>query len=266
MRPDATRERIFVWCQFPDPDKLRLMPEVPDQRADRFPTTHWSLVLRAHQRAGQGSTEALETLCRAYWFPLYAYARREGNGPEEARDLTQEFFSQLLAKNFLQTADPNRGRFRSFLLASFKHMMANERRDAARQKRGGDAVVFSLDAWKPEERYYVEPAHDLTPDRVFEREWAEALLARTLDRLEAEYADRATPFEELKTFLVGARGSEPFAQVAARLGVGEGSLRLVVYRMRQRYAQIFCDEIAQTVGDPADLEDEIRHVFAVLAG
>ena len=242
------------------------MPDAPEQRAAWFPSTHWSLVLRAGQRDEAGSAEALETLCRAYWFPLYAFARREGNGPETAQDLTQEFFSRLLAKNYLETADPNRGRFRSFLLASFKNMMANERRDAARLKRGGGAAVFSLDAWEPEQRYQVEPAHDLTPDRVFERQWAETLLARTLDRLEAEYADRATPFEELKAFLVGARGSEPFAQVAARLGVGEGSLRLVVYRMRQRYAQIFRDEIAQTVGDPADLEDEIRHVFAVLAG
>ena len=223
-------------------------------------------MLHAGQRDEPGSTEALETLCRAYWFPLYAFARREGHGPEEARDLTQEFFSQLLGKNFLEAADPNRGRFRSFLLASFKNMMAKERRAANRQKRGGGAVVFSLDAWNPEERYAVEPAHALTPDRLFEREWAEALLARTLERLKAQYADRALPFQELKVFLVGGRGAAPFAQVAARLGVGEGALKLVVYRMRQRYAQIFREEVAQTVEDAAEVEDEIRHVFAVLAG
>ena len=223
-------------------------------------------MLHAGQRDEPGSTEALETLCRAYWFPLYAFARREGHGPEEARDLTQEFFSQLLGKNFLEAADPNRGRFRSFLLASFKNMMAKERRAANRQKRGGGAVVFSLDAWNPEDRYAVEPAHALTPDRLFEREWAEALLARTLERLKAQYADRALPFQELKVFLVGGRGAAPFAQVAARLGVGEGALKLVVYRMRQRYAQIFREEVAQTVEDAAEVEDEIRHVFAVLAG
>ena len=223
-------------------------------------------MLHAGQRDEPGSTEALETLCRAYWFPLYAFERREGHGPEEARDLTQEFFSQLLEKNFLESADPNRGRFRSFLLASFKHMMSKERRAAARQKRGGDAVVFSLDAWNPEDRYAVEPTHDLTPDRLFELEWAEALLARTLERLKAQYADRALPFRELKVFLVGGRGAAPFAQVAARLGVGEGALKLVVYRMRQRYAQIFREEVAQTVEDAAEVEDEIRHVFAVLAG
>ena len=223
-------------------------------------------MLRAGSGAESGSAEALEGLCRAYWFPLYAFARRDGCGPEAAQDLTQEFFSRLLEKNYLQSADPNRGRFRSFLLASFKHMMANERRDAARLKRGGSAVIFSLDAAQPEERYFAEPTHDVTPDRAFERQWAEALLARTLERLKAEYVDRAAPFEELKIFLLGERGSAPIAEVAARLGVGEGALKLVVYRMRQRYAQIFREEIAQTVEDAAEVEDEIRHVFAVLAG
>ena len=230
-----------------------------------FATTHWSLVLRAGQRADADSSEALEQLCRAYWFPLYAFARREGCAPETAQDLTQEFFSRLLENNYLQTADPNRGRFRSFLLGSFKHMMANERRDAARLKRGGGAAVFSLDALRPEERYAVEPAHALTPDRVFDRRWAETVLARTLDRLEAEYADRAPCFEELKVFLVGEKGSAPYAEVAPRLRVGEGALKLVVLRMRRRYAQIFRDEIAQTVADPAEVEDEIRHTFSVLA-
>jgi RNA polymerase sigma-70 factor (ECF subfamily) len=224
------------------------------------------LVLRAGRGGEPGSAEALETLCRAYWFPLYAFARREGRAPEVAQDLTQEFFSRLLEKNFLQTADPNRGRFRSFLLASFKHMMIKERRDASRQKRGGHAITFSLDALHPEARYAVEPAHELAPDRLFERRWAEALLARTLARLKAEYADRAMRFEDLKVFLLGGRGAAPLAEVAARVGVGEGALRLVVYRMRQRYAQIFRDEVAQTVEAPAEVEDEIRHVFAVLAG
>jgi RNA polymerase sigma-70 factor (ECF subfamily) len=230
-----------------------------------FPSTHWSLVLRAGRRVDPAASEALEQLCRAYWFPLYAFARRCGYVQETAQDLTQEFFSRLLAKDYLQAADPNRGRFRSFLLASFKHMMARERRDAARLKRGGRAQTFSLDALHPEERYAVEPADELAPDRVFERRWAEALLARTLERLKSEYTDRALRFEELKVFLVGARGAAPLAETAARLGVGEGALKLVVYRMRQRYAQIFREEVAQTVEDPDEVEDEIRHVFAVLA-
>ena len=242
------------------------MPDGPEPRAGAFPTTHWSAVLRAGHGGEPGSAAALETLCRAYWFPLYAFARREGHEPEAAQDLTQEFFSRLLAKNFLETADPNRGRFRSFLLASFKHLMANERRDAAREKRGGDAVSFSLDEMNPEERYRVEPAHEWTPERVFERHWAEAVLARTLDRLEADYAAHALRFAELKVFLVGPKGAAPFAAVAARLGVSEGALKLVVHRMRRRYAEIFREEITQTVDDPADVAEEIRHVFAVLAG
>ena len=242
------------------------MPDASESRARCFPSTHWSLVLKAGHGGTPDAAAALDTLCRAYWFPLYAFARSEGHLPEAAQDATQEFFSRLLEKNFLQTADPSRGRFRSFLLASFKHMMAKEHRAATRQKRGGEALTFSLDALHPEERYGVEPAHEWTPERVFERQWAEALLARTLARLKAEYADRAIRFEELKVFLVGARGAAPLAQVAARLGVGEGALKLVVYRMRQRYARIFHDEVAQTVDDPAEVEDEIRHVFAVLAG
>lgn len=223
-------------------------------------------MLRAGQRDEAGSAEALETLCRAYWFPLYAFARHEGNGPEQAQDLAQEFFSRLLAKNYLETADPNRGRFRSFLLGSFKHMMANERRDATRQKRGGAAVTFSLDALQPEERYAMEPVHTLTPDRVFERQWAETVLARTLDRLEADYSGNAVRFAELKVFLVGPKGAAPYAEVAARLGVSEGALKLVVHRMRRRYAELFRDEIAQTVENPSEIEDEIRHAFTVLAG
>ena len=242
------------------------MPHVPKKSAGWFPSTHWSQVLRAGHGVEPGLAEALETLCRAYWYPLYAFARREGHGQEEAQDATQEFFSRLLEKNYLQTADPSRGRFRSFLLASFKHMMANERRDAARLKRGGDAVTFSLEALNPEERYGAEPAHTQTPDRVFERQWAEAVLARTLDRLEADYAGHALRFAELKVFLVGEKGSAPYAEVAARLAVSEGALKVVVHRMRRRYAQLFRDEIAQTVDEPSEVEDEIRHVFAVLAG
>lgn len=247
-----------VPCQIP------AVSEQSNRPGGRFPSTHWSLVLRARQRDEPGSAEALETLCRAYWFPLYAFARREGCAPEAAQDLTQEFFARLLAKRYLEAADPDRGRFRSFLLASFKHQMANARRDSARLKRGGGVVVFSLDALNPEERYAAEPSHGLTPDRVFERRWAETVLTRTLHRLETEYADRALPFAELKAFLIGPKGSAPYAEVAARCGVSEGALKLVVHRMRRRYADLFRDEIAQTVESPADVPEEIRHVFAVL--
>ena len=245
----------------PDPQPT---PPAPLPRSE-FATTHWSLVLRAGRKEEPGSTEALEKLCRAYWYPLYALARREGCGPEEAQDLTQEFFSRLLAKNFLQMADPNRGRFRSFLLASMKHMMAKERRAAARQKRGGDVVTFSLDADEAEGRYRVEPADPITPDRLFERRWAEAILARVLDRLEVEYTGHTLRFDELKRFLIEARGSASFADMAQQLGVTELALKSVVHRMRRRYAQLFRDEIAQTVADPADIEDEIRQLLAALS-
>jgi len=223
-------------------------------------------VLRASQREAPGSAEALEELCRAYWFPLYAFARREGCAPEEAQDLTQEFFSRLLAKEHLKMADPNRGRFRSFLLAAFKHLMANERRAAARQKRGGGAPVFSLDEHDAEARYRLEPADTLTPDRVFEQRWAETTLARVLDRLAAEYTGHALHFDDLKLFLIEAKGTVAFADVAARLGVTPSALKSLVHRMRRRYADLFRDEVAQTVAAPTDVEDEIRHMLSVLSG
>ncbi len=232
----------------------------------RFATTRWSLVLRAGNGDVAGSAEALETLCRAYWFPLYAFARREGCGPEDAQDLTQEFFSRLLAKDHLQMVDPNRGRFRSFLLSSFKHMMANEHRNASRQKRGGAAQVFSLAEQLAEQRYQLEPSDPLTPERIFERRWAETTLARVLDRLEVEYTGHAMKFEDLKVFLIEPKGAAAFADVAVRLGVSESALKAVVHRMRRRYAELFRDEVAQTVADPAEVEDEIRHMLAALSG
>ena len=245
------------------------MPDAPEplpRTRGRFQETSWSVVLRASGKPSSESSEALENLCRAYWPPLYAFARRDGHGPEEAQDLTQEFFSRLLKNNYLQAADPNRGRFRSFLLGSFKHMIANERRHASRLKRGGDAVVFSLDAWKPEDGYSPEPTHELTPERLFERQWAEVVLARTLDRLEAEHTGQAMRFEELKTFLLDAKGAAPVAAVAARLGVSESALKSVVHRMRRRYAQLFRDEVAQTEDRSAEVDEEIRHLLRTLAG
>lgn len=245
----------------PDPSNI------PDARWNRhdFATTHWSLVLRAGRLDGPGAAEALEKLCRAYWYPLYAFARRQGCNPEEAQDATQEFFSRLLGRNDLQLADPNRGRFRSFLLAAMKNMLANERRAASRQKRGGNAQVFSLDEYKPEDRYQLEPADNVTPDLLFERRWAETILTHVLDRLEAEYTGHAMRFEELKVFLIEPRGVAAIADVATRLGVTEPALKSVVHRMRRRYADLFRDEVAQTVADPAEVEPEIRHMFTVLS-
>lgn len=238
---------------------------VENRAAAGFQTTHWSMVLLAGRDTSAESAEALEKLCRAYWYPLYAFARRQGCSPEEAQDATQEFFSRLLARNQLQMADPNRGRFRSFLLASMKNQLANERRAASRQKRGGDAVTFSLDEHLAEERYQLEPAESTTPETIFERRWAETILTRVLDRLEAEYTGQTMRFGQLKTFLVEARGTAAFADIAAQMGVTESALKSVVHRMRRRYADLFRDEVAQTIANPADLEDEIRHLLGVLA-
>ena len=244
----------------PSPNREEATPGA-GQRPE-FATTHWSLVLRASQRDAAGSAAALEKLCRGYWFPLYAFARREGCRPEDAQDVTQEFFSRLLAKEYLKMADPNRGRFRSFLLGAFKHLMANERRAASRLKRGGDAQTFSLDEQDAERRYLLEPADDKTPESIFERRWAETTLAR----LETEYTGHAMRFDELKVFLIEAKGTAGFTEMAARLGVTESALKSVVHRMRRRYAELFRDEVAQTVADPADTQDEIRHMLAALGG
>ena len=238
---------------------------VQQPAAAGFQTTHWSMVLLAGRDASTESAEALEKLCRAYWYPLYAFARRQGCGPEEAQDATQEFFTRLLARNQLQMADPNRGRFRSFLLASMKNQLANERRAASRQKRGGDVITFSLDERQAEQRYLLEPAESTTPESIFERRWAETILARVLDRLETEYTGHTMRFEQLKGFLIDARGSAAFVDVAAQLGVTESALKSVVHRMRRRYADLFRDEVAHTIASPTDLDDEIRHLLGVLA-
>jgi RNA polymerase sigma-70 factor (ECF subfamily) len=241
------------------------VPEQQPQPAGWFPTTQWSAVLAAAQDRTPQSAEALEKLCRAYWYPLYAFVRRQGHEAAEAQDLTQEFFSRLLSKNTLQMATPDRGRFRSFLLGSMKHMLANEHRNATRLKRGGGAFVFSLDAQEAEDRFRLEPVDHASPDRLFDRRWAEAILARVLDRLEAEYSGHALRFDELKVFLIEAKGASSFAEVAARLGVTESALKSVIHRMRRRYGQLFRDEIVQTVADPASVEDEIRHLLTALA-
>ncbi len=231
-----------------------------------FATTHWSVVLRAGQGNSDQSAEALEKLCRAYWYPLYAYVRRQGHSPEEAQDLTQEFFSRLLEKKQLQTADPERGRFRSFLLTVLKRLLVSEWRREHRQKRGGDALVFSLDEQEAEGRYHLEPADEVTPEILFERRWAETVLDRVLARLEEEYRRHALGFANLQSYLVDDKGVAPSAQAAARLGVTESALKAVVYRVRCRYGELFREEIANTVERPEEVEGEIRHLLGVLRG
>lgn len=231
-----------------------------------FTSTHWSVVLAAGHDSSPDAHAALEQLCRAYWQPLYAFVRRQGHGPEEAEDLTQEFFLHLLDKDALAGAVPSKGRFRSFLLASIKNLMANEWYRSRTQKRGGAAAIFSLDEKSGEERYPVELADSLTPDKLFDRRWAETLLERVLLRVRDEWNARDKPprFDEIKVFLVERRGTVTVAEVAARLGITVPALRSMLHRLRQSYRKAFTQEIAQTVASPEEAQAEIRHLLAAL--
>ena len=231
-----------------------------------FLTTHWSMVLRAGGKGSLESASALEILCRGYWYPLYAYVRRQGHDSHEAQDLTQEFFFRLLEANSLASVHPDKGRFRSFLIASLKHFLINEWKRSQRQKRGGGQTHFSIEAETAEGRFRHEPANHFTPEKAFERRWAETLLQQVLDRLQGEWECRKTPgaFEDMKPFLLDAKGSARVAGVAARLGVTEESLKWSVRKLRQRYRDIFREEIAHTVSRPEEIDDEIRHLFSVL--
>jgi RNA polymerase sigma factor (sigma-70 family) len=241
-----------------------------ESQAGVFVSTHWSVVLAVRQADSPAAAAALEQLCRAYWYPLYVFARRQGYGPEDARDLTQEFFAQLLARKGLESASPERGRFRSFLLGSFKNLVMNEWKRAHRQKRGGGTETFSLDEVDAEERFRLEPRDEATPELHYDRRWAQTLLARVLDRLRAECdgdgPDRARRFEVLKVFLLEEKGTMPLAEAAAQLKLSLIATKGVVHRLRQRYREIFREEIAQTVARPEDVDDEIRYLFQALAG
>jgi RNA polymerase sigma-70 factor (ECF subfamily) len=238
-------------------------------KAGAFVSTHWSVVLAAQQTDERAAAEALDYLCRTYWYPLYVFARRQGHPPEDAGDLTQEFFAQILARGGFDRASPERGRFRNFLLGSFRNLLANEWKRANRQKRGGGAEVFSLDEVAAEERYQLEPKDNATPDQAYDRRWAEAVLARVLQRLQGECdgdgPGRARRFEVLKVFLLEDKGSVPLAEAAAQLGLSVVATKGVVHRLRQRYREIFRDEIAHTLARPEELEEEIRYLFQSLA-
>jgi RNA polymerase sigma-70 factor (ECF subfamily) len=233
-----------------------------------FPTTCWSRVVAAGDPYAPAAREALVTLCESYWFPLYAAIRRRGYGPHEAQDLTQDLFARLLEKGVFAEADPARGRFRTFLRAVCDHFLANHRDREYAQKRGGGmaAVAIPFDLAEGEGRYAREPAHELTPERAFDRAWALTLLGRTLDRLGDEY--RATGqnlvFTELAPVLTDGSLAGPYAAVAVRLGTTEGAIRVAVHRMRRRYGDLLREEIASTVDDPTEVDDEIRALFAAL--
>lgn len=236
-------------------------------RAPVFVTTKWSVVRAAGRHDTTRALAALEKLCRTYWYPLYGYVRRRGHSPEDAQDLTQEFFAQLLGGRLLASADPNLGRFRSFLLAAMNHFLTDEWKKARAQKRGGGCEMLSLDWAAAEERYDLEPADDSSPDRNFERQWALALLSEVLMRLELEYQQegKAELFNALKQTLTGTRESQPYAQLAAELGMNENAVKVAVHRLRKRYRELIREEIAGTLERPEEIEEEMRHLFGALA-
>ena len=230
----------------------------------RFATTHWSMVLEARGQ-DRDADRALEDLCQAYWYPLYAFARRSGVAAEESKDMTQQFFQQLLEKEFLELVHPSKGKFRSFLLASFKNLIRSEWRRSQAQKRGGGQVVLSIDEQDSEGRYKCEPGDDETPDQLYEKRWAQTLVRRAIKRLKEEWEAQDKPFEKLKVYLLGQKGTVPFADMALDLGTTEVALKAAVHRMRKRYGEIFRSEVALTVSDPSEVDDEVRYLLGALA-
>lgn len=228
-----------------------------------FVSTRWSVVAAAAaagSRIEGSSRAALETLCASYWYPLYAYVRRQGHDPDEAADLTQAYFTRLLEKGDLKAADAARGRFRAFLIASLKHFLANERERRRARKRGGDRVILSLDGGDAERRYAHEPADDMTPERVFDRRFATALLQGVQDRLRQEQvqAGKGALFDLLEHHLTADSGRAPLAEVARALDMQEGAVRVALHRLRRRFAELLRQEVAGTLTDPGDVDDELR--------
>jgi RNA polymerase sigma-70 factor (ECF subfamily) len=236
------------------------------QERDRFATTHWSLVLAAGQGGPAYAAEALATLCANYWYPLYAHVRRRGLDPDQARDLVQEFFARLLEKHFLQSADQRRGRFRSFLLAALDHFLSKEWRRAQAQKRGGGHTLLSLDFQGGEQRYLREPSHELTAERVYERQWALTLIERVLAALRDEFAQngKLAQFDALKAYLGGGERTVPYRELGGTLGMSEGAVKVAVHRLRQRCRELVRAEIAETVAGPEELDQELRDLFAAV--
>jgi RNA polymerase sigma factor (sigma-70 family) len=233
-----------------------------------FPHTRWSLVLAATRKDAPESAAALEAICRDYWYPLYAYVRRCGQSPHDAQDLTQEFFCRLLEKRLLDFADREKGKLRSFLITALKHFMNNEWRKAYAQRRGGGKAQVPFDTEFAESRYAADPASQLAADETFDKQWAMTLLDLTVSRLQAEFATagKSKDFAVLKDCLMAAHGALDYAAVASKLGLNEGAARVAVHRLRKRFREIYREEISQTLADKADLEGELRHLAAALAG
>jgi RNA polymerase sigma factor (sigma-70 family) len=234
---------------------------------DDFATTHWSIVLAASDRQAPASSAALAQLCESYWYPLYVYVRRRVADVHEAQDLTQAFFEQLLQRRVLETADPERGRFRAFLLTACKRFLINEWHKDHAVKRGGGRRPLSLDFESGESKLGLVALDTLTPEQLYDQNWAITLLERVMDQLRAEYAakERLPHFESLKHYLAGSSELAPYAQAAQVLGISETTAKVAAHRMRKRYRDLLRDEIARTVERPEDIDEEIRDLFNMLS-
>jgi RNA polymerase sigma factor (sigma-70 family) len=236
--------------------------------SEEFASTRWSIVLAAGRTERPDSRQALAELCQSYWYPLYAYVRRRSNDPHEAQDLIQEFFSRLLERNALAVANPERGRFRAFLLTSLRHFLNDQWHKSQTIKRGGGQGRISLDFQSAKSMYAIEPTDEQTPERLYDRRWAITLLDLVMTRLSDEFArsGKERHFEQLKTFLGRGRTGTSYAKVARELGISEGAAMVAAHRLRRRYRDLLRAEIAQTVASPAEVDDEIRTLFTCFNG
>jgi RNA polymerase sigma-70 factor (ECF subfamily) len=236
------------------------------ERVSAFTATHWTVVLAAREQDGTSAQAALASLCSTYWYPLYAYIRRQGSGPHEAEDLTQEFFFRFLERNSLVNVRPEAGKFRSFLLACLKNFLANERDHRHAQRRGGGLPLIPLDGGEAETRYSLEPADLRTPEAVYEQRWAFAVLERTMTELrrELESGGQSARFDELQGFLPCGQGVVSRSELAAKRGVSESAIDVAIHRLRQRFGMLLRRQVARTVSSEKDVDEEIRHLITVL--
>lgn len=237
--------------------------ESPGHAAGVFATTHWSVVVQASDSQSPESTRAMERLCRTYWYPLYVFVRRKGHGHEDASDLTQAFFARFLEKRFLRSVDANLGKFRTFLLASVTHFLANEWDKSQAQRRGGGVRMLSLDDPGADQRYQLEPVDHVTPETLFERRWAQTVMSVVLDRLAGETSEQR--FEVLKRFLLEDKGEMSYDEASAQLGMSVPAITSAIHRMRGRFRVLLFEEVANTVDKPEEVERELRHLLAVLS-
>jgi RNA polymerase sigma factor (sigma-70 family) len=240
--------------------------ETQPGQGDWFTTTHWSIVLAAGETSAPGARQALEHLCQTYWYPLYAYVRRQGSPPHDAQDLIQGFFARMIEKNYLQDADQTKGRFRAFLLASLKHFLSDQRRHDRALKRGGGKPLFSLDEQTAEDRYRLEPVEEADPEQIYERRWALTVLEQARLRLREEWnvPGKAELYDRLDAFETHGGQELTYAEIGAQLGVAEGTVKSSASRLRQRYLELLKEEIAQTVAGPQEVGEEVRYLLAVI--